>query len=237
MRQFNTTGTCFPHLHYMVDISRQVNYAADMVKDNKYFCINRGRQFGKTTTLSILQEKLEKDGYAVFSMSFEGLSDSDFESLDSVCAMFFNMMKDQIEDEYVANCPDSLVSAFADYPDITDQQQFNNAIKVICTECPKIVIIIDEVDQAGNYDSFIKFLGLLRSRYLVRVKKPTFLSVILAGVYDVKNLKLKLSPESDHQYNSPWNIASPFDADMSLPADGIAKMLSEYKADHNIDFD
>lgn len=101
MRQFNTTGTCFPQLHYMVDISRQVNYAADMVKDNKYFCINRGRQFGKTTTLSILQEKLEKDGYAVFSMSFEGLSDSDFESLDSVCAMFFKMMKEQIEDEYL----------------------------------------------------------------------------------------------------------------------------------------
>ncbi len=221
----------------MVDISRQVNYAADMVKDNKYFCINRGRQFGKTTTLSILQEKLEKEGYAVFSLSFEGLSDRDFESLDSVCAMFFNMMKDQVEDEDVANCPEPLVSAFANYPHITDQQEFNNAIKVICTECPKIVVIIDEVDQAGNYDSFIKFLGLLRSRYLARVKKPTFLSVILAGVYDIKNLKLKLRPESDHQYNSPWNIASPFDTEMSLPADGIAKMLSEYKADHNIDFD
>ncbi len=28
----------------------------------------------------------------------------------------------------------------------------------------------------------------------------------LAGVYDIKNLKLKLRPGSEHQYNSPWNI-------------------------------
>lgn len=73
--------------------------------------------------------------------------------------------------------------------------------------------------------------------YLKRNTQPTFKSIILAGVYDIKNLKLKIRPEEQHQYNSPWNIAVPFDVDMSLPVDGIAKMLAEYKADHGLSFD
>ena len=73
--------------------------------------------------------------------------------------------------------------------------------------------------------------------YLNRDFAPTFQSVILAGVYDIKNLKLKMRPEEQHQYNSPWNIAVPFDVDMSLSAKGIAGMLAEYKADHNLSFD
>ncbi len=73
--------------------------------------------------------------------------------------------------------------------------------------------------------------------YLNKEDDPTFQSVILAGVYDIKNLKLKMRPEEQHQYNSPWNIAVPFDVDMSLSAVGIADMLAEYKADHNLTFD
>lgn len=84
------------------------------------------------------------------------------------------------------------------------------------------VLLIDEVDQAGNHIEFVQFLGTLRSMYLKRDTRPTFLSVVLAGVYDIKNLKLKMRPDEQHQYNSPWNIAMNYDADMSLHADGIA---------------
>ena len=100
-----------------------------------------------------------------------------------------------------------------------------------------IVVIIDEVDQAGNYDSFIKFLGLLRDKFLNREEEPTFHSVILAGVYDVKNLKLKIRPEGQHQYNSPWNIASQFDVSMELSESGIKGMLEEYEGDHHTGMD
>ena len=111
-------------------------------------------------------------------------------------------------------------------------------ISTICHRNKKpLVLLIDEVDQAGNHVSFTKFLGLLRGMYLRRNVIPTFQSIILAGVYDIKNLKLKMRPEDQHQYNSPWNIAVPFDVDMSLSADGIAGMLAEYKADHGLDFD
>ena len=111
-------------------------------------------------------------------------------------------------------------------------------ISSICHQNSKpIILVIDEVDQAGNHPSFLKFLGLLRGMFLNKDVIPTFQSVILAGVYDIKNLKLKMRPEEQHQYNSPWNIAVPFDVDMSLSADGIAGMLAEYKADRALSFD
>ncbi len=61
--------------------------------------------------------------------------------------------------------------------------------------------------------------------------------MILAGVYDIKSLKLKLRPDSEHQYNSPWNIAADFDIDMSLSVPQIAKMLEEYEADNQTGMD
>ena len=76
---------------------------------------------------------------------------------------------------------------------------------------------------------FLDFLGQLRSAYLEREMTDTFQSVILAGVYDVKNLKHKIRSEEEHRYNSPWNIAAQFDLDMSFSAEDIAGMLEEYE--------
>ena len=53
-----------------------------------------------------------------------------------------------------------------------------------------------------------------------------------APEYDINNLKLKLRSESEHQYNSPWNIAADFKVDMSFSESQIAGMLEEYEADH-----
>ena len=57
--------------------------------------------------------------------------------------------------------------------------------------------------------------------------------MILAGVYNIKNLKLKLRPESEHPYNSPWNIAADFKISMSFSVSQIAGMLKEYEADYH----
>lgn len=48
-------------------------------------------------------------------------------------------------------------------------------------------------------------LAQLRVYYIDRAVRPTFQSVILAGVYDVKNLKRKIRPDEEHKVNSPWN--------------------------------
>lgn len=50
-------------------------------------------------------------------------------------------------------------------------------------------------------------------------------------------LKLKLRPDEEHKYNSPWNIAAMFNIDMSFSAKQIAAMLEEYEADHHSGMD
>ena len=84
---------------------------------------------------------------------------------------------------------------------------------------------------------FLDFLALLRGYYLQREEFPTFQSVILAGVYDIRNLKLKIRPEAEHKHNSPWNIAVAFDVNMELETDGIAGMLAEYESDYHTGMD
>lgn len=240
MKVFNTTGKCIPSMHYMVDISRQVEAAAKLVRRGNYFCINRGRQYGKTTTLALLKKKLEAEGYVVFSLSFEGLSESAFKSDETLLYTSLCLMQSKVEWGNVQNLSPASAALLAEYEKTGNEEisslEYSKLVAKLCKDS-KVVILIDEVDAAGNHIEFIKFLGLLREMYLSRDERPTFLSVILAGVYDIKNLKLKLRPEEQHQYNSPWNIAMPFDTDMSLPADGIAGMLAEYKADHQLDFD
>ena len=240
MKKFNTTGKCIANKHYMVPIDRQVKAAAGLVEDGMYFCINRGRQYGKTTMLAFLEKFLQEKGYVVFSISFEGLPDSAFEGLETLLAATVEMMGQPIKWVGIPNLDSSasqtLNRLYDQHNRSIEPYAFRDLIATLCSK-HRCVLIIDEVDAAGNYPNFIKFLSLLRDMFLKRETIPTFLSVILAGVYDVKNLKLMIRSEEQHQYNSPWNIAAHFDTDMSLHPDGIVLMLEDYAAEHETTFD
>ena len=78
MKRFNTTGICVPELHYMVDLTERVKEIKAMVDQGDYFCVNRGRQYGKTTTLEALRKFLDND-YLVLPLSFENIGNTPFE--------------------------------------------------------------------------------------------------------------------------------------------------------------
>ncbi|HEX3047547.1 MAG TPA: hypothetical protein VHY08_22540 [Bacillota bacterium] len=65
----------------------------------------------------------------------------------------------------------------------------------------------------------------------------TFQSVILAGIHDVKTMKLKLLPDEERKFNSPWNIAAEFEVDLSLNVEETSTMLKEYGQDRKISID
>lgn len=44
----------------------------------------------------------------------------------------------------------------------------------------------------------------------------------------IHNNKLKIRSDQEHKYNSPWNIASDFDVDMSFSKEEIETMLDDY---------
>lgn len=234
-KRFNTTGLCFPEEHYMVNIEERLEEVKALIDREEYFVINRARQYGKTTMLNLLAEKLSMD-YVVFFISFEGMEKEVYASADSFCQNFYRLLNDEFYYSEIKGVSDTARVECEKYaygkqrrPGMGGLSEF---ISRMCKEAEKpVVLIIDEVDQASNYDIFLTFLGMLRKKYLARKKKPTFYSVILAGVYDVKNLKLKIRPDTEHLYNSPWNIAADFTVDMSFSVQDIAGMLEEYEND------
>lgn len=129
---------------------------------------------------------------------------------------------------------DSLSFKIADQnADFTLRPLFDKLEDICAASDKPIVLMIDEVDSATNNQVFIDFLAQLRAQYLRRFQQPALKSVILAGVYDVRNLRQKIRPEDEHKYNSPWNIAADFDVDMSFSKDDIAGMLPEYENDYH----
>lgn len=69
MREFNTTGSCVPHMHYMVNIEDKLIEIKKLIDSGKYFTINRARQFGKTTTRYALKNYIQ-DIYTVINETY-----------------------------------------------------------------------------------------------------------------------------------------------------------------------
>lgn len=234
-RRFNTTGVCIPHLHYMVDITNKLTKIKSMVYRGDYFVINRPRQYGKTTTMYMLEQEL-KDEYLVLSISFEGLGDLIFEEEKTFSKTILKIFGDSIQFNYEKYSS----KLYELSEEVNDLNAVSKAITNFCRFVNKeIVLFIDEVDKSSNNQLFMSFLGMLRNKFLLRQqgKDKTFYSVILAGVYDIKNLKLKIRQDDEKKYNSPWNIAVNFNVDMSFDSDEIATMIKEYSQDRNISAD
>ena len=233
-RYFNTEGQCEPEIHYMVRLDDRLDKIKRFFIDRgKYFIINRGRQYGKTTTLCALEDYLKED-YLVVSMDFQGISTVEYSNEYTFTKAFMRMFIESLEaGRATADVIKPAIAFVNSLEQNTLGEMFHLMSEICKTSSKPIVMMIDEVDSAGNNQVFIDFLALLRKYYIKRRKKPIFQSVILAGVYDIKNLKLKIRPDEEHQYNSPWNIAADFDMDMSFSASQIAAMLEEYEADYN----
>lgn len=228
---FNTDGYCDPELHYMIDLSSRLDEIKSMVDLGKYFTINKARQYGKTTILTALADFLKKD-YRVINLDFQSISYADFESEQNFVAAFSNELL-----EYSDCIPEEIKEKLNMYLENSIRKTtLSELFKTLSDLCKlsdkKIVLIIDEVDTATNNQVFIDFLSQLRAYYLKRKRISAFQSVILAGVYDIKNMKSKIRPETEHKTNSPWNIASDFLIDMSFSVKDIAGMLSEYEDDY-----
>jgi len=238
MREFNVTGVCVPNMHYMVDISEKVEKVFRLVEGAKYFTINRGRQYGKTTTIDRLEKRLPSD-YICASISFQYSTPEMFASDEGFCQALLDIIQNALLFNNEAEANQWVDESVID---------FRRLSALITQRCKgkKVVLIIDESDEASNNNIFVRFLKMLRDKYLMRNtgKDFTFHSVILAGVYDVRNLKQKMILQGNYTpslgesaMNSPWNIAVDFDIDMSFSAKEIETMLVEYENDHHTGMD
>lgn len=230
-RCFNITGCCNPQEHYMVNLDHRLAQIKEMVDKGQYFCINHGQQYGKTTILKALQAYL-KEEYAVIRIDFQFISTSEF-ATESV---FVKALARLLWSCYRREMPGEIeeqVKQIKQSLNHTEVDLFTVLSRWCAVSSKPIVLMVDEADHPGNSQTFLDFLAQLRGRFLARNKRPTFRSVILSSVHDVRNLR----PPTEDRYGIPWNIASAFEIDMSFNAHDIAGMLTEYENDHHTGMD
>ena len=228
VKKFNTTGKCNAAQHYMADVSHKLSDTLALVEEGEYFIINRPRQYGKTTMLHNLATALRGTGrYIVFNTSFGGVGDIIFNDEVTFSKGFVNILATYAKYQI----PELAVWLREAVKETTSLDLLSEVITELMVQTDKrIVLLIDEVDKSSNNQLFVSFLAMLREKYLLRDDIPTFHAIVLAGLHDVKSLKLKLRPDEEQKYNSPWNIATDFKVDMNLHPSEIKPMLEDYCA-------
>ncbi|MCD7814160.1 MAG: AAA family ATPase [Lachnospiraceae bacterium] len=169
----------------------------------------------------------------VINMDFQTLDTFSFENAENFVAAFAGEILDLVEE-----FPEGIEEKFSAFEEKNANFNSLNALfRVIKDWCRKaarpLVLIIDEVDSASNNQILIDFLAQLRAYYLKRARVPAIHSVILAGVYDIRSIRMKIRSDQEHKENSLWNIAADFDIDMSFSTTDIEGMLSEYEKDYH----
>ena len=135
-KEFNTTGSCNPNKHYMVDTAKRFKAVESMIDRGKYFTINRARQYGKTTMLDWIWRNLS-DRYLVVPLSFEGLDSTAYASNAAFVTKFANQMATKLismkQDE-------DLVSLWHD-SHATSMDELSAVITEFCEKSPKPVVL------------------------------------------------------------------------------------------------
>ena len=152
-RRFNINGSCKPKWHYMVDIGdRLKKIKEDYVDYGSYFVINRGRQYGKTTTLQSLANYLSED-YFVFSLDFQEMPDEKFETGETFSLALIDMMRDalQYEEGEEQEKMGRMLSEFMMGNPRVGMDDLFRLMSDMCRKNPRpIVLIIDEVLAVGD---------------------------------------------------------------------------------------
>ena len=160
MKSFNTTAVCIPSKHYMVDLSERVKAIKQMVDAEKYFTINRARQYGKTTTIVALGVALS-DQYDVISIDFQDVTTADFENENEFTKGLAQLLCDT-RDNIEIPVPDRIYEQLQNLAGNSEKVKLNDLFRLFdrwCRENQKpIVLIIDEVDTATNNQVFLDFL-------------------------------------------------------------------------------
>ncbi len=237
-KRFNDTGICIPSRHYMVDTSVKLKQVMQLVEWGEYFTINRPRQFGKTTTLFLLDKALNRrQDYVALKISFEGIDSDAYQNQERFISEFLIMLAQRLNFLKLSKQKQLIEN---NRPEITNLPALSRFITKLVGTMPSKswVLMIDEVDKSSNNQLFLDFLGMLRNKYLQRDDgENTFKSVILAGVHDIKTLKQKIRRDETSSYNSPWNIAVDFKIDLSFAPHEIETMLQDYSQDKQIQLD
>ncbi|MDM8522675.1 hypothetical protein QUF80_04815 [Desulfococcaceae bacterium HSG8] len=145
-RKFNDTGLCVSHRHYMVDTSAKIEQVIEMVEAGEYFTINRPRQFGKTTTLHLLNTQLNlREEYLALNLSFEAIDTDTYQYQERFVYTFLDMLA--LEFEYL-DLPDPAKFVEQQMDQITNMSALSRFITKLVREMPGRKSVVLSIDTA-----------------------------------------------------------------------------------------
>ena len=218
MRFFNTEGPVRAEDHYAIPPLKRGNVAEilQLIRDKRYFALHAPRQTGKTSALIALRDLLNgggaPDGAGVPS------------GAGGFRCVNVNVEVGQVARDDVQEGMRAILSSLAtsaeflgdDYledvwPDILAKSGPNNALRrtlaAWCLANPTpLVLLVDEIDSLVG-DTLLSVLRQLRAGYEHRPRGFPH-SVVLCGVRDIRDYRIRSSTGEVVAGGSPFNVAA-----------------------------
>jgi len=205
MKQFNTTGPCFPDEHYMLDAENRLSEVHTLIDNKKYFVIHAARQSGKTTLLNSLEQTINRQGrYYALYCSLEAAQS--FAEPERGIPQVFNCITSAIR---ISSLP--VKNRVDDIKAGKDKTDISILIKElfydICSLLDKpLVVFFDEADCLSE-GTLITFLRQMRDGYINRGRMVFIHSLALVGMRNIRDYKGNIRKETETMGSaSPFNI-------------------------------
>ena len=208
MRFFNTEGPMRPAKHYAIDpLSRvDVDELLDYIRRERYFILHAPRQTGKTSALIALRDRLNsgtEGDYRCVNVNVESAQVARDDVGRGVRAILSSL----------ASCARLLGDDYLDdvWPNVLEKAGPEDALKESLTQwClanpTPLVLLVDEIDSLVG-DTLLSVLRQLRAGYERRPEGfPA--SIILCGVRDIRDYRIRSSTGEVIAGGSPFNVAA-----------------------------
>ena len=208
MRFFNTAGPVRPDDHYAIPPRDRVDVdeLLDLVRAKQYFVLHAPRQTGKTSALIALRDLLNSGRIGNFrcvNVNVEVAQVARDDTARGIRAI-------------LGSLADSALLLGDDYPagvwlDVLADMGPENALKGLlvrwCVANPvPLVLLVDEIDSLVG-DTLLSVLRQLRAGYEQRPEGfPQ--SVVLCGVRDIRDYRIRSSTGEVIAGGSPFNVAA-----------------------------
>ena len=208
MRFFNTEGPVRPDDHYSIPPLERVDVEEllGLIRGKRYFVLHAPRQTGKTSALIALRDLLnsgEVGHFRCVDVNVEVGQVARDDTARGIRAILSNLAEGALllGDDY----PDSV------WPDVLAKAGPESALNVLlarwCRADPTpLVLLVDEIDSLVG-DTLLSVLRQLRAGYQRRPEGfPQ--SVVLCGVRDIRDYRIRSSTGEVIAGGSPFNVAA-----------------------------
>ena len=208
MRFFNTEGPMRPAKHYAIEpLSRMdVGELLSLVRQERYFVLHAPRQTGKTSALIALRDLLnsgEAGEYRCVNVNVEVGQVARDDVARGMRAILSVLAEDAVGlgDDYPAGV----------WQDVLASAGPESALSVLLTRWSRadptpLVLLVDEIDSLVG-DTLLSVLRQLRRGYEQRPDGfPA--SIILCGVRDIRDYRIRASTGEVIAGGSPFNVAA-----------------------------